>query len=120
MQRAPPDGGPLGAAGGPGADGHAQTAGRTNRGADGYPQGQGQKPGTRLGRVLRIDVNGAAPFAVPPDNPFVGRAGALPDTWAHRLRPPRRFSFDPATGIWEAAVQVPSRGWAAVEVVAAV
>ena len=29
-------------------------------------------------------------------------------------------SFDPATGIWEAAVQVPSRGWAAVEVVAAV
>ena len=34
---------------------------------------------------------------LPPDNPFVGRAGARPEIWAFGLRNPWRFSFD-ATG----------------------
>ncbi|MBX7187020.1 MAG: PQQ-dependent sugar dehydrogenase [Vicinamibacteria bacterium] len=67
-------------------------------GSGGDPQGNAQNLGTRLGKMLRIDVNGAAPFAVPPDNPLAGRAGALPEIWAWGLRNPWRFSFDRGTG----------------------
>ena len=47
-----------------------------------------------LGNILRIDVNGAQPYAVPPDNPFVGKAG-LDEIWAYGFRNPYRFAFDP-------------------------
>ncbi len=67
-------------------------------GSGGDPQGNAQNLGTRLGKMLRIDVNGAAPFATPPDNPLVGRSGALPEIWAYGLRNPWRFSFDRSTG----------------------
>jgi glucose/arabinose dehydrogenase len=67
-------------------------------GSGGDPFGNGQNVGTRLGKLLRIDVNGVQPFATPPDNPLVGRAGALPEIWAYGLRNPWRFSFDRATG----------------------
>ena len=66
-------------------------------GSGGDPQGNGQNLGTRLGKMLRIDVNGAGPFAVPLDNPFVGQDGALPEIWAYGLRNPWRFSFDRST-----------------------
>jgi glucose/arabinose dehydrogenase len=67
-------------------------------GSAGDPFRNAQNVGTRLGKLLRIDVNGAAPFAVPSDNPFVGRSGALPEIWAYGLRNPWRFSFDRTTG----------------------
>ncbi len=67
-------------------------------GSGGDPQGNGQNLGTRLGKLLRIDINGATPYAVPPDNPFVSRSGALPEIWAYGLRNPWRFSFDRGTG----------------------
>src|SRR5690606_16654471 len=67
-------------------------------GSGGDPLGHGQNPGTLLGALLRIDVDGAAPYAVPADNPFVGRAGARPEIWAIGLRNPWRFSFDRAGG----------------------
>jgi glucose/arabinose dehydrogenase len=67
-------------------------------GSGGDPLGNAQNLGTRLGKMLRIDVNGASPFAVPPDNPFVGRSGALSEIWAYGLRNPWRFSFDRGTG----------------------
>ncbi len=57
-----------------------------------------------LAKVLRIDVDHPDPgraYSVPADNPFVGRAGARPETWAYGLRNPWRLSVDPATGhIW--------------------
>ena len=57
------------------------------------PRNHGQNKNTMLGAILRIDVDSGAPFAVPPDNPFVGRDGA-DEIWAYGLRNPWRFSFD--------------------------
>lgn len=65
--------------------------------------GNGQSLGTLLGKILRIDPtpsNGAA-YTIPPDNPFVGTAGARPEIWAYGLRNPWRFSWDKETGdLW--------------------
>ena len=67
-------------------------------GSGGDPLGNGQSLATHLGKMLRIDVDRASPFAIPPDNPFVGNAAALPAIWAYGLRNPWRFGFDRATG----------------------
>jgi glucose/arabinose dehydrogenase len=61
------------------------------------PGSTGQNMSTLLGKMLRIDVK-ADTYAVPPDNPFVGKADVLPEIWAYGLRNPWRFSFDRATG----------------------
>jgi glucose/arabinose dehydrogenase len=37
-------------------------------------------------------------YQIPPDNPFVGQAGAAPEVYALGLRNPFRFSFDRQTG----------------------
>jgi hypothetical protein len=57
-----------------------------------------QNKNTLLGKILRIDVNAGAPYAVPPDNPFVGAVEGLDEIFALGMRNPRRFSFDRATG----------------------
>ncbi len=67
-------------------------------GSGGDPQNNGQSLDTLLGKLLRIDVDGGFPYAVPPDNPFTGVAGARGEIWAYGLRNPWRFSFDRATG----------------------
>jgi glucose/arabinose dehydrogenase len=67
-------------------------------GSGGDPQRNGQSLGTFLGKLLRIDVDSGSPYGVPRDNPFVARAGALPEIWAFGLRNPWRFAFDRATG----------------------
>jgi glucose/arabinose dehydrogenase len=46
-----------------------------------------------LGSILRIDVDGAQPYAVPAGNPFVDKDG-LDEIWAYGFRNPYRFSFD--------------------------
>jgi glucose/arabinose dehydrogenase len=67
-------------------------------GNGGDPLGHGQNPATLLGSMLRIDVDGALPYVVPPDNPFVGHPTTRPETWSFGLRNPWRFSFDRQTG----------------------
>lgn len=62
------------------------------------PEGRGQNLTEPLGSILRLDLQGGVPYAIPPDNPFVGQAGALPEIWSYGLRNPWRFSFDRATG----------------------
>ncbi len=73
-------------------------------GAGGDPQRNGQNTATLLGTLLRIDVDGAAPYAVPPDNPFAA-GGGRPEIYAWGLRNPWGWSFDQATGeLWLADV----------------
>jgi glucose/arabinose dehydrogenase len=68
-------------------------------GSGGDPQGNGQNLATRLGKLLRIDVDGGDPYAIPADNPFAdGAGGAMPEIWALGLRNPWRFSFDRQSG----------------------
>ena len=67
---------------------------------DADPDNYSQRLDTLLGKILRIDVNTGEPYAVPPDNPFVGGDGR-PEIWAYGLRNPWRFSFDSVTGeLW--------------------
>lgn len=68
-------------------------------GSGGDPQGHGQNRATLLGDLLRIDVDGGAPYTIPPDNPFVGQSGMQGEIWAWGLRNPWRFSFDPEGGM---------------------
>jgi glucose/arabinose dehydrogenase len=46
-----------------------------------------------LGDILRIDVDNGDPYAIPPDNPFVGKEG-FDETFAWGFRNPYRMSFD--------------------------
>ncbi len=68
--------------------GHVEDWYEANRGGNGQ-----DVTDNLLGSVLRIDVDGGDPYAVPEDNPFVGRQG-LDEIWAYGFRNPYRFSFD--------------------------
>ena len=69
-------------------------------GGAGDPRRNGQNLGSLLAKILRINptASASAPYSVPADNPFVGKAGARPETWMWGLRNPWRFSFDRTTG----------------------
>jgi len=74
-------------------------------GAANDPHHYAQNLGSLLGKVIRIDVSRKGdkgePYAVPADNPFVGREGALPEIWASGTRNIWRMAFDPKTGdLW--------------------
>jgi glucose/arabinose dehydrogenase len=70
-------------------------------GSAGDPNNHAQDLSQLLGKILRIDVDHGAPYAIPPSNPFVQRIGARGEIWAYGLRNPWRFSFDRANGdLW--------------------
>ena len=50
-----------------------------------------------MGKVMRIERDGR----IPADNPFVNRAGALPEIWSYGHRNVQAGALDPATGrLW--------------------
>jgi len=65
-------------------------------GSAGDPMGNGQDLSTLLGKILRIDPDGAGgdPYAIPSSNPFVDEPGARGEIYSYGLRNPWRFSFD--------------------------
>jgi uncharacterized repeat protein (TIGR03806 family) len=91
----------------------------------------GQNLSVLPGKILRIDVDKpdpGKPYGIPGDNPFVGRKGARPETWAYGLRQPWKMSFDRATGdfwvgnvgqdLWEQIYLIEkggNYGWSVVE-----
>jgi glucose/arabinose dehydrogenase len=66
-------------------------------GSGGDPQNHGQNRATLLGDLLRLDVDAGNPYAIPPDNPYVGSTQNRPEIWAYGLRNPWRFSVDAAS-----------------------
>jgi glucose/arabinose dehydrogenase len=74
-----------------GPDGYLY-AGLGDGGAAGDPFGNAQKTDALLGKILRLDVDSAEPYAVPADNPFGN------EIWTYGLRNPWRISFDRSTG----------------------
>ncbi len=61
---------------------------------------ESQNTNRLFGKVLRIDVDGGDPYAIPPTNPFAVSGGA-PEVYAYGLRNPWRFNFDRVTGdLW--------------------
>ncbi len=65
-------------------------------GGIGDQYGHAQDPHTLFGVLLRLDVDSAFPYAIPPDNPFVATGEGAPEVWAYGLRNPWRWSIDTA------------------------
>jgi glucose/arabinose dehydrogenase len=57
---------------------------------------QAQDLGSHMGKVIRINADGS----VPRDNPFVGRAGALPEIWSLGHRNVQGVSIAPDGAVW--------------------
>jgi glucose/arabinose dehydrogenase len=58
---------------------------------------QAQNLANHLGKIIRIRPDGT----VPPDNPFVGRAGAKAEIWSYGHRNPQGLALHPASGkLW--------------------
>jgi len=75
-------------------------------GGRGDPLGSGQSRQTLLGKILRVDVDGAhaagKQYGIPAGNPYaaggISPGAGLPEIWAYGLRNPWRFSFDRSNG----------------------
>lgn len=91
-------------------------------GWEGDPLQAGQDLSTKLGKILRVDINVPddfpMPYRIPQDNPFANaskerlmqlfgiseaefakiRTKAMPEIWAYGLRNPYSFHFDPENG----------------------
>jgi glucose/arabinose dehydrogenase len=58
---------------------------------------QAQNLGNHIGKIVRVRPDGS----VPPDNPFVGKQGALPEIWSYGHRNSQGAALNPAsTRLW--------------------
>jgi glucose/arabinose dehydrogenase/cytochrome c2 len=63
-----------------------------------YYKHKAQRLDSHIGKMVRINRDGS----IPHDNPFVGRAGALPEIWSYGHRVPTGLYQDaPSGNIWE-------------------
>lgn len=68
------------------------------RGMEEGTTGQAQDLTVPNGKIHRVFRDGR----VPPDNPFVGQAGAWPSIWAYGVRNPQGLAVNPRNGeLWE-------------------
>lgn len=69
-------------------------------GSGGDPERNSLNLRSRLGKLLRIAVDGGPSYTIPATNPHIGQtcATACPEIWAYGLRNPWKFSFDRVTG----------------------
>jgi glucose/arabinose dehydrogenase len=81
-----------------GADGFLYCAMGDGFGFGGDPSCNAQNGQLLLGKILRLDVDSAFPYAIPAGNPFVGDASVRDEIWHIGLRHPWRWSFDRDTG----------------------
>jgi glucose/arabinose dehydrogenase len=59
---------------------------------------QAQRLDSTLGKIIRINTDGS----IPQDNPFVGKAGVLPEIWSYGHRNIQAAAWHPETGaLWE-------------------
>lgn len=73
----------------------AGDGGGTGDASEGHsPQGNAQDTTRLNGKILRLDVDGGDPYAVPSDNPFVDGGGA-PEIFAYGFRNPWRMTWEP-------------------------
>jgi glucose/arabinose dehydrogenase len=79
-----------------GPDGYLYVGFGDGQGSD--PNGHAQDDGDLHGKLLRLDVDGGTPYAIPASNPFVGPGEPLDEIWAKGFRNPFRFAFDRQTG----------------------
>lgn len=90
-----------------GSDGYLY-AGIGDGGGRDDPLRTAQRLDTLLGKILRIDVDrreGGHGYAIPSDNPFLGRPDARPEIFAFGFRNPWQIAFDRKTGrLWTADV----------------
>ncbi len=100
-------------------------------GSGGDPLDRAQDTTNLLGTMVRIDVDGGSPYAIPsadPGNPFAANAAcpqgftvsgeACPEIFAWGLRNPWRFSFDRQGGaLW--AGDVGQNAWEEIDVIVA-
>jgi len=63
-----------------------------------------QNPASLLGKILRLDIDTAAPgkpYGIPSDNPWAAAGGNVrPEIWAYGMRNPWRFTFDAKGQLW--------------------
>lgn len=87
-------------------------------GSGGDPQNYAQRINTLLGKILRIDVDGGTPYAIPPTNPFVDSTNVQvrKEIYAWGMRNPWRCSFDPVTG-WLWAGDVGQGAWEEIDII---
>ena len=93
-----------------GPDGYLYiTTGDSDSGARGGlrdPGNMAQNPQSPFGKILRIDIDAATPYGIPPTNPYASPTDGIPDElYGLGLRNPWRWSFDRLTGdLWLADV----------------
>jgi glucose/arabinose dehydrogenase len=87
-------------------------------GNGGDPQNYAQRINTLLGKILRIDVDGGTPYAIPSTNPFVDSTNVQvrKEIFAWGMRNPWRCSFDSVTG-WLLAGDVGQGSWEEIDLI---